>query len=321
MKAILSILAILPWLWLSQLAAAQALLGAAGQGPQATSPPAAATDDRISGDSLLAHVATVLANQHSVAAKVRQRVDLLGHAVMGSGIYLQQGRGAGRLMRLDLTLQTADSPSVLQHVCDGANLWLYRQIGDRKELGQIDLVRLSHARPKSPPGPSMDTLLALGGLPKLVAGLCESFQFTAPTRGQLDKLPVWSVEGQWKPAALARLLPDQKEAIERGESPRLKPNMPDRVVVYIGCDDYFPYRFEYWRQDSARADASADDRGKLLVVMELYEVRTNGPVDPRHFAFQPGEIQPVDRTGEYLERFGLEETLPAGAGRTRAPRR
>jgi hypothetical protein len=252
---------------------------------------------------------------------VRERVDLLGHAIMGSGIYLQQGRGAGRLMRLDLTLQTAENPSLLQHVCNGSNLWIFRQIGDRKELAQVDLARLSQARPKSPPGPNIETLLALGGLPRLVTGLSDSFQFAAPVRGQLDKLQVWSIEGVWKPAVLARLLPDQKDAIERGEAPRLKPNMPDRVIVYVGCDDFFPYRFEYWRQDSVRADVGSSDRGSLLVVMELYEVRTDGLVDPRHFAFQVGEVQPVDKTGEYLERFGLEETLPAGASRARSPRR
>jgi hypothetical protein len=97
--------------------------------------------------------------------------------------------------------------------------------------------------------------------------------------------------------------------------------MPDRVIVYVGCDDYFPYRIEYWRQEGARTDASPTSGGRLLVVMELYEVRTDGPVDPRHFAFQVGEVQPVDKTGEYLERFGMEETLPAGASRARSPRR
>jgi hypothetical protein len=321
MKAILPILASLPWLWLSPFTAAQAVPGPPAQPLHARAAAPPTGTENIPGDSLLSHVAGVLANHPSIAAKVRQRVDLLGHALMGSGIYLQQGRGAERLMRLDLTLQTLGGPNVLQQIDDGNRLWLYRQVGDRKDLAQVDLVRLSRAKSKSPPGPSAETLLALGGLPKLMTALLDSFHFGMATRSQLDKLAVWNVEGQWKPETLARLLPDQKGAIESGGSAQLKPNMPDRVVIFVGCDDYFPYRFEYWRQDPNRVATSANDRGRLLVVMELYEVRLDGPVDPRHFVLQARDVQPVDKTTEYLQRFGLEEVLPAGASRSRSPRR
>jgi hypothetical protein len=240
---------------------------------------------------------------------------------MGSGIYLQQGRADDWRMRFDVTLQTAGEPSLLQHVYDGRNLWLFRQVGDRKELAQVDLLRLAHARSKTglpqPPNPQLH--FTLGGLPKLVASLSESFQFGPAQRSQLDKLPVWAIEGEWKSATLARLLPDQKGAIESGSQPTLKPNMPNRAVVYVGSDDWFPYRFEFWRRTSG---ATADDGGRLLMVMELYEVRLGGSVDERHFNFQPIEgLDPADRTPEFLERFGLEETLPAGATRPRGPAR
>ena len=46
-----------------------------------------------------------------------------------------------------------------------------------------------------------------------------------------------------------------------------------------------------------------------------------GALDPRQFVHTAAELQPVDRTQQYLDRYGLEEVVPPGASQSRPPRR
>jgi hypothetical protein len=167
--------------------------------------------------------------------------------------------------------------------------------------------------------------LALGGLPKLLANLDAAFDFAPPSENRLDDLRVWSLVGHWTSERLVGFLPDQKQAIEAErpvELAKLSPQLPDTVVLHVGCDDLFPYRIEYWRFEKAAKDDQARGTGKLLVVMELYEVRLAGNIDPAEFAFPaPTDLKPTDRTGEFLEKLGLEERTPTGANQNSPPRR
>jgi hypothetical protein len=287
---------------------------------------ARAERDSNSGDALLRRAIGAVDAERSISAKVRHKVDLLSRQVIGSGVYLQQGRGPQRQLRLELNLVAPSYTSSMLQVCDGATLWIQEDLTDRKNLSRVDVTRLRRARPKSPsPGLDASAWLALGGLPKLLMGFEKSFRFDPPSESRLDALRVWTVEGHWKPAKLAELLPDQKAAIEAGQmadTRNLAPNMPDCVVLHLGCDDLFPYRIEYWR--SAPADKGrGGNRGTLLAVLELFEVRLGGPIDPRQFAYQvrPDGVQPADRTQAFLDMFGLEEIAPSGAQRIPPPRR
>jgi hypothetical protein len=114
-------------------------------------------------------------------------------------------------------------------------------------------------------------------------------------------------------------MPDLKQAIESGANVQLAPNMPDRVVVYVGCDDLFPYRVEYWRTDVS--DAPGTEQGRLLVVIEFYEVRLGGVLDPKLFACPQHDVQPTDQTDAFLEKLGLQESLPASGAQNLPPRR
>ena len=64
--------------------------------------PANPSAESSSGDALLRHVIAAVDSQTSISAKVRHRIDLLGHPLIGSGVYLQQGRGPTRALRYDL---------------------------------------------------------------------------------------------------------------------------------------------------------------------------------------------------------------------------
>src|SRR5689334_11720792 len=60
----------------------------------------AADNAGITPDVLVRHVIANLEAQSSIAARLRHRIDLLGKPLVGTGIYLQQGRGVERLLRL-----------------------------------------------------------------------------------------------------------------------------------------------------------------------------------------------------------------------------
>jgi len=289
----------------------------------------AADNAGITPDVLVRHVIANLEAQSSIAARLRHRIDLLGKPLVGTGIYLQQGRGVERLLRLELDVQMSKDPGKLFQVCDGKKLWLSESIGGETKLASVDLARLVRARPKSMPLDSPPLNISLGGLPKLLADLDGAFAWGLVADSRLEDLRVWSVEGRWKPARLAQMLPDQKPQIDAGQSvdlQKLPKNVPDRVVLHIGVDDGFPYRIEYWkaagsREDSSRDQEAARDNDKLLVLLEFYEVRLNARIDPAQFVFDAKGKQAVDRTGEYLERLGLEEAAAAGASRPSRTRR
>src|SRR6202042_2588336 len=94
------------------------------------------------GDALLRRAIGAIDGQQSVAAKMRQKVELMSQSMVGTGIYFQQGRGAQRLLRLELALQISDKPSTMVQICDGASLWIQEDLSDRHSLSRIDLARL-----------------------------------------------------------------------------------------------------------------------------------------------------------------------------------
>jgi hypothetical protein len=311
------------WVALALPCRGQALPVAAPAGQPAAAPNAAPPDSN-SGDALLHHVLETVDAQPSIAAKVRHRVELLGRPLLGTGIYLQQGRGAKRRVRLDLELHMAGQAAHWRQVSDGENFWLYEELDEVKKLGWVDVSRVARARPKgqaSPPAAA--ALSALGGLPRMLDSIAGSFRFGTVGESRLEDLSVFSIEGQWKQTLLAHFLPEQKEAIEAGKSAdltKLPANFPDRVIIHVGSDDFFPYRIEYWRADSGVGEG-ADHLGRLILLVEFYEVRLGGAIDAGQFAFERGKLEPLDRTQEFLDKLGLEETVASGAAAKRPPRR
>jgi hypothetical protein len=149
-------------------------------------------------------------------------------------------------------------------------------------------------------------LPGLGGLPRLLRGLDAAFDFTAAEAGTWgrQKRAVWRLEGTWKRDRLAWMLPAQKAAMEAGKAPdlsKLPEHLPDRVVLYLGQDDMFPYRVEYHRR---KADEDEDTPARPLVVMELYDVALNVPISRSHFTYSPGNAEFTDQTEAYIKALG-----------------
>lgn len=272
---------------------------------------------------LVDQAAENLAQQPSVEAKLRQRVDLLGNFFVGSGNYRQLTIGNRQMFRLEIKLQVAERLTSLLEVSDGTTLWIRRDLGDEKSLAYVHLGRLREraGRTANTIGGPPAQHLAVGGLHQLLRGLNASFDFGPPLASHIGEQPVWQLTGYWKPAQLAQLLPAQQAEILAGEPvdlAQLPLHLPHVVKLALGSDDQlplFPYRIEYGRFSGATvlslsAAPEAAVSYRAVATMELFEVRRYVNMNPRDFTFQPRDEQVEDQTELFLRKLGIEPVSP-----------
>lgn len=251
-----------------------------------------------------------LGNYRSISARVRQRVDLYGQALVGAGNY-HQGPPGSYLLRLEMRMQAGSTGALFQQVCDGKTMYQLRQVFDEPKVERYDIDRVLLAWESSQPGEALRPVAAslpLGGLPKMLSALAEWFEFTTVSRQQLSTMPVWAVRGVWKRERLLPLLERHKLSWREGRPPRvdrLPHPLPDEVVLWLGADDLFPYRIDYRRRYQDPTETPAP-HGANMMILEFFEVRVNGPLEAHWFRFDPGSLKVADRTDELLARLKLE---------------
>lgn len=262
---------------------------------------------RLSGQDIVAQAATQMTLHPSLEAKMRQRVGIREQYMVGSGAYLQLRHGEDVRFRWELRLQVGERLTSLQHITDNRYLYIRRDIGDTKSISRIDLKRVQAAREKLAAGnvPQNFAALGVGGLSQLLHGLADNFKFGDPQPETISGVNVWRMSGAWKSKALAKLLPDQSEAILAGKLPAtetLPVQLPDRVSLVVGRDAplaLFPYRIEFARLDPE------SNQPRSMLIMELFEVRLRPDLDPRLFEVPGSEQDLVDETDAYLRKHGL----------------
>jgi hypothetical protein len=264
------------------------------------------------GQQLMRRATVQLASCRSLQLQLRQQVNVFDKNLVGSGVYLQQQTEQGLALRLELKLRVDQTLTSLLQVSDGQAMWLRRDLPGGASLGRVDLTRIraelsnsASAAPVTLPtvtppiGP-----FAVGGLPRLLAGLEEHFTFAAPQPARFADSDVWLLEGSWQPSVLARLLPDQQERILNGQTPdldRLPSHLPTDVQVVLRQTDLAPLRIDYRRISDARGAEAAGDRS--LLCMEFYDIRHDIQLDERLFTYQPGTQDVQDLTDRYLEEL------------------
>ncbi|MBN2218236.1 MAG: hypothetical protein JW719_12750 [Pirellulales bacterium] len=254
----------------------------------------------------------LLERYHSVAANVTCEADLFGKRVAAKGDYREQRSGPLPKVRLELKMPIGDKTGALVEACDGRYLWSYLRLADEEELTQVDLQRVVQelgSADAGSPTMSLSGTIGMGGLAGLIRELKRNFQFDViepvPFRGE----PAWELRGGWRPARLAAILPDQKDAILRGEAPRwekMPGHLPSRVILTLGRDNLLPYRLDYRRQGraaegGATLDASAGVEGS--VVVEWFNLSVNEPMKPSEFEFSPGDVDVNNVTDTFIERL------------------
>jgi hypothetical protein len=266
-------------------------------------------------DLLLKRIVATLYQSQSVAARIRYQVDLFGQHSLGEGLYLQQGTGDQRQFRLDLKTNIDQKTLRFVQVCDGKFLWQFEDSPDSEKkspsekptVNRLDVRRAQQAVLQTAAQRMTDPAseLALGGLPKLLAGLQKSFRFTRAEAGQLDVLPVWIVSGVWRPEALVSVSKDLAHQAALGEPLNLKKlpaQLPEEVALYVGQDDLFPYRIEYRRRadKKGRAGDPGQDTMQTILVVEFFDARLNAPIDPQQFVYQPANVTVLDTTSSFI---------------------
>jgi len=283
--------------------------------------PAATSAD---ANALLKEAISLLKSRHSIAAAVSYEVDLLGWQFTGKGEYREQrGPGPQPQVRLDLKIpldEQGGQIGTLVQVCDGRALWTYRQLLDAGKLTRVDLDRVAKlVGPPSDVAPLSTTTgpIGAGGLAGLLQCLERHFVFEplASTSTELG-MPVWRLRGGWRPETLARLLPDQREALQKGQPAdlaKLPEHLPDHVVLLLGQGDLFPYRIEYRRTtpDDRSGSGAAASRAIVAMSLPISTVQVNVPIDPAHFQYGRSDIEPVDETQRFIQ--AVQDSRPAKA--------
>jgi hypothetical protein len=263
--------------------------------------------------AILETAVRILERRGGVSARIHQQIDLFGKQLVGSGVYFQQRSGQQHLIRLELRIQAGDQQCSLLQVLSppsskGHYLWTHRKLPGEEKLSRIDVVRAAAALEKAGdlPGRGAEGMLqGLGGIPKLLRGLQAAFDFSSAQRGRFDGLPVWRLQGQWKPDRLAEILPDQKATIEAGEPAdlsKLPERLPDHVVLMLGQEDLFPRRIEYRRRNAEKDGRREESR--TLVTMELFDVKLDTPIDRTRFIYNPGNTAFTDETENFINSLG-----------------
>lgn len=272
-------------------------------------------DTADAGHIWLARARDALAKHQSISAVVRQRIRLYEHELVGSGDFAQ-GPPGKNLLHFDIKLKIGDHDSYCQQRSDGTYYWLQKFEEGLPKVTRIDLKRVAEARAALPDKPGLKgaaaagggvPLIGLGGVASLLDQLDRWCVFPRVTQGRLPskgKLPVYVLEGGWRSERLLRWLPEEAEAAAQGKPldlTRLPRMLPDRVVVFLGRDDLFPRRIEYYVSQSRLARGEREP----LVQLHFDDVRFDVPIDARYFKFPGGIVPAIDDTDGYLIRNGL----------------
>jgi hypothetical protein len=276
----------------------------------ADGPDAAAQAERIVAACILG-----LAKETSISARMRQRVRIGDHSMVGAGLYLQTGLGEEQRFRFESSLavdsrnQASTSGTFFTvetlEICDGGSFWTYHRWGEKPaEVQRVDIARVRQRVEKitRDPGPDAPAITQhIGGVPRVLAWLREWFLFEKAVPAEIDGMPIWLVEGYWNPIQVARMFPDIADEIDaenRLPPEALPDGVPWSVRISIGKRDLFPFRIEYFAVCGERP--VDNPQVETIGVFELFDVRLGEPVDQSVFIYSPASSAIVDTTDLHL---------------------
>ena len=276
------------------------------------------SESHIETDSLYREMLSVVEAAVSISARIRQQIALFGQEFIASGEYNElkapelRGRKEATRFRLELKIQSpagssnTDSPNSLTISRDSTYQYIYRytSIEGVKRLERIDIKRLTEAIEKQGgyTGPiEVASMFGLGGLAGMLRSIRNQYNFSdAPVKTQINEkngsIAVWKIRGRLKPDAIAALTVDGN-----GNPQAIPKHTPTVIDIYIGVDDRFPFRFDYfWTADGS------DDGGESFGYLMFYDrvLHDDRNIPETIFDYQPSEnILPDDVTNSVIQRI------------------
>ncbi|WP_406699546.1 hypothetical protein V5E97_11840 [Singulisphaera sp. Ch08] len=297
-------------------------IGAAAK-PAKAEPP---TEAELLLDEAIAKVKAI----DSVTAEIHEKVEMLDQKFVIKGHYRKAPKD-----RLAFKLEVHDLPDasgLMQQVCDGTTFWEYQKVFDTQIVRKLEAgTILAKLREVDLPQEVRDTIqiqLGFAGPDALLVGLRKTIKFNQKTKGTLDGRPVWIIRGVW----------ENREGLfgpnlqPLGPVANLPSYVPSLVTLYLGEEDYWPYKVMLAGQKASimednrrmgpngkRIGSLKDIQQPLVTRIELIysNVKLNTPVSDQEFAFTPPkDVQADDKTKVILD--GLEQAAANHAANKRA---
>jgi hypothetical protein len=266
----------------------------------------------LSAEKLLRSAVQAVTAESNLQASVRHKINLFDRQLVGTGHYSQFGKGPIKRLRLELKTQVGKATTSITQVGDGRHLWLRENFPDSVQLSRIDVrqvrTRLEQLQrtDKSNPSdlaitPQLDwgANIAMGGLPRVLAAVEDSFNFSVVRHATFEDVPVWVISGQWKPEVRDEI--QSRFRVRRGN---LMTHIPNAVRIVLGRDDqfqYFPREIKYLRVVEGVTGEFV--MATALVTLQFYDYTRKVAMNRSQFDYQRGDQIIVDRTQAFLEKY------------------
>lgn len=269
--------------------------------------PVGAEDASAQAERIVSSALATISGADSISLKFRQKVRIGDRVLVGTGRYLQAGRGEEQRFRYDSTLTCETESFEVTEVCDGLFCWLHHDFGEEPaRLERIDVRRIRARLAELGAPDAADGAAYLGGLQRSLRLLRHWMRFTKATPGDIDGQPVWIVEGRWPPENLALILPDMKDRIT-GPAGIRPADLPDGVPwearLWIGRGDLLLHRVEWLAVPGPRP--VDDSPPEPIAVLDLHDIEVGGSVDATAFFYQPATEGLADITEMQVKGLGL----------------
>ena len=268
--------------------------------------------EEVSAEKLLRSAVQAIASESNLQASVRHKINLFDQQLVGTGHYSQFGEGPIKRLRLELKTQVGKTTTSITQVCDGRHLWLRENFPDSIQLSRIDVrqvrTRLEQLRRTNQTDPATQAIIphldwganiAMGGLPRVLAAVEDSFNFSVVRRATFEDVPVWVILGQWKPEVRDKI--QSRFRVRRGN---LMTHMPNAVRIVLGRDEqfqYFPREIQYLRVVEGAKEEFVT--ATALVTLQFYDYTRTVAMNRSQFDYQRGDQIIVDRTQAFLEKY------------------
>jgi hypothetical protein len=268
--------------------------------------------EELSAEKLLRSAVQAVTAESNLQASVRHKINLFDRQLVGTGHYSQFGTGPIKRLRLELKTQVGKATTSITQVCDGRHLWLRENFPDSVQLSRIDVrqvrMRLQQLQ-RTDKGNQSDLAItpqldwganiAMGGLPRVLAAVEDSFNFSVVRRATFEDVPVWVISGQWKPEVRDEI--QSRFRVRRGN---LMTHIPNAVRIVLGRDDqfqYFPREIKYLRVVEGVTGEFVT--ATALVTLQFYDYTRKVAMNRSQFDYQRGDQIIVDRTQAFLEKY------------------
>jgi len=283
-------------------------------------------------DRLVDEAAAKIAKLQSVAANLRETVDMLNQQITIKGNYL---KAANHRVYLRLTVSgLADTGGTTLQVCDGETFWDYESILENQAYRKFSVKpvfdRLTSPELDAKIKDQVITQMGLAGPETLLIGLRRVFRFETKEEGTLDGKPVLIVHGSWKAQSRQGLTgPDNRPVAPAGMLP---PYIPSDATLYLGKDDGWPYQLVLsgraptvvleTRQVGPDgrvigAKSSRETVAPTKIVLEYTDVKLNAAIQLNEFVFQAPSAAAVEDNTELMVR-ALDQAIQGQAQRKKA---